>query len=100
MKWVSWYQPTEDYRPIGFPPNEKVLGWWCTGSGAKGATIVAVVFADNDAAAKEAVLVDWPEVEEWRFCEDMAESKLTQLSTRFPVSDWMATRGLSNEKAN
>lgn len=26
--WLSWHQPTEDYRPLTDPPVEGVLGWW------------------------------------------------------------------------
>lgn len=95
MKWLSWYQPTEDHRPVSYPPNEGVLAWFCTGRSERGATIVALIEADTEEQAKEIALKDWPEIVDWRFCEDKHDRKL---SNRFPVSDWMLARGCYNEK--
>ena len=89
--WLSWYQPTEDYRPLKFPPNEAVLGWWCSGERCSGgaATLVAEVLAVDEAEAKAVVVKDWPEAREWRFCK---ESATPHSSDRFPPSDWMTPR--------
>lgn len=87
--WISWHQPTEDYRPLRYPPNEAVLGWWCSGQADQGATLCAMVEAENANRAEAVVLADWPEAEGWRFCEPKTD--LT-LSDRFPLSDWMEPR--------
>lgn len=96
--WISWYQPTEDHRPIGFPPINCVLGWWCTGRREEdgAATLVAWVRASNERMAKARVRVEWPEAKEWRFCE---ERERVELSSRFPLSDWMRSRMLPSDEA-
>lgn len=33
--WLSWVQTTEDVRPLTDPPNENILGWWCSGYDAE-----------------------------------------------------------------
>ena len=90
--WMSWYQPfdeTEDYKPLTYPPNTAILGWWCSGRTETGATICAWVKANCEEKAKEAIRQDWPEAEDWRFCDE--KEKPTN-SSRFPVSDWMIER--------
>lgn len=88
--WISWEQPTEDYRPLTYPPNPAILGWWCSGSGEGYFTLCAYVEAENEAAAEEAVLKDWPEIEHWRFCQGRDHY---EPSDRFPVDDgWAAER--------
>ena len=89
-QWISWYQPTDDHRPLTFPPNDKVLGWWCTGQrGSDGAsTMVAMIDVENKGDAEQAVLKDWPEAE-WRFCEDRDHLRL---SDRFPLDGWAKDR--------
>ncbi len=89
--WVSWYQPTEDYRPLSYPPNESILGWWCIGSRIDdGAfTLCALVKAMNADNAKQNIIKEWPEAIEWRFCD---QRKTLMLSNRFPLSDWMIER--------
>lgn len=87
--WVSWYQPTKDYRPMAFPPGEPILGWWCTGHADEGATICAVVAAPNESAAWKSVRADWPEAVE-RFCEP--GSRL--VGERFVIAPWMVERGI------
>lgn len=91
LYWISWYQPTEDYRPLSFPPNEAVLGWWCTGTRCDddASTLCAWVRAGDEEAAKAAVLRDWPEAAEWRFCEQRGH---VETGGRFPLSDWMRER--------
>ena len=89
--WISWYQPTEDYRPLTYPPNENVLSWHCTGSNSSEDiyTICSMVKAENEEEAKKTIQLDWPEAEEWRFCK-IKES--TELNDRFPLDDWMKKR--------
>lgn len=96
--WVSWWQPTSDERPLTYPPNQSILGWWNSGQRADGAwSICAVVVADADEqglgvpkAVKDAVLVDWPEAIDWRFCEEMDDDYVP--GDRFPLSPWMRAR--------
>lgn len=64
--WLSWYQPGPDYRPLTYPPNEQILGWWCTGQGGPVAgsdvdlfTLCALVEAKTEAAAWKAVRKDF-----------------------------------------
>lgn len=87
--WISWEQPTEDFRPLGYPPREPILGWWRTGDTQAGATLCALVMADDEQSAKALILAEWPEAERWRFC-DRRES--ADLSDRFPLSAWMEPR--------
>jgi len=95
--WISWYQPTEDHRPLSFPPNENILGWWCTGHSEAGATLCAMVKALSEEEARFHVKVEWPEVEEWRFCEE-SDGKV---GDRFPLSEWMIPRMAQyNDKEN
>jgi hypothetical protein len=94
--WLSWEQPTEDYRPLTYPPNEQILGWWCSGSGGLDDdyfTICAYVEAEGDAEARAAVLKDWPEAfdrdSDWRIFQVREKY---QPSDRFPPEDWMLPR--------
>jgi hypothetical protein len=86
--WLSWYQPGDDPRPLGFPPNENVLGWWVSGYRENDATVCALVKADTEEQAKAKINIDWPEAAEWRFCDrrDLTEKPL---GDRFPLADWM-----------
>jgi len=90
--WLSWEEPSKDYRPLNFPPNAAVLGWWCSGCTAEeAATLCALVEADNESAAKAAIDADWPAKERvWRFIDAVAIDYLP--SDRFPPSDWMKVR--------
>lgn len=79
--WISWYQPTEDYRPVYDPAKEsEPLNhlYWCSGQrGSDDAwTLCAVVDASTDEEARRIVQRYWPEAHEWRFCE-------------LKASDWM-----------
>ena len=97
--WISWYQPTDDHRPLSFPPNESILGWWCTGQRCSddSSTLCAMIVAEDEAYAKIAIRKDWPEAGDWRFCD---ESKNTDLCDRFPTNDWMKIRiGQFNNKS-
>lgn len=90
--WLSWYQQTLDPRPLTCPPNKAVLGWWRTGQRASDEawTLCALVLADGEDRAKAAVVSDWPEAAEWRFC-DPHDANWSP-GDRFPASAWMRAR--------
>lgn len=90
--WLSWNEKNEDVRPLTFPPNPAVLGWWCTGEAGDDSysTMVAWVEARNESEAKVAVLKDWPGNHEWRFVEECALDWFP--NERFPLSDWSKKR--------
>lgn len=88
--WCSWIQKSEDYRPLNYPPNEQVLGWWCSGYDGKNNPIIcAQIKAQDEENAKLVVQTDWPEMYEWRFINK--ENDLN-LSDRFERKDWMVER--------
>lgn len=89
--WISWYQPTDDVRPLNYPPGENVLGWWNSGTRCQdnAGCLVAQVRADSESQAKEEIAKDWPEADEWRFCD---ETDKRAPNDRFPLSDWMEKR--------
>lgn len=76
--WVSWYQPTEDHRPIISPPIKLFGWWWCTGYRChdEAATLVAFLEADNEKEAKKILEEYWPEtiIAEWRFFDKTDKS--------------------------
>jgi hypothetical protein len=92
--WVSWAQETEDYRPVDYPPNRKILGWWCSGTDADDKAILcALVEAAGPSDARDAVYIDWPEATQntdWRFFEEKPADFVP--GDRFPLSDWMNER--------
>lgn len=94
MMWISWYQPTNDHRPVSYPPNPAILAWWCTGHTEQGATLCALVDSQSENDARMKVLKDWPEVEKWRFCENKDNKSF---NSRFPLQDWMIERGCSSD---
>lgn len=70
--WISWYQPTEDYRPVYDPDKESApfnQDYWCSGASDTAWTMCALVPASSEAGAKALVLKYWPEAERWRFCD-------------------------------
>jgi hypothetical protein len=89
FQWISWHQPTEDHRPLTYPPNKAIMGWWCSGYSGRDAIICALVDASDEPTAQAAVLKDWPEAERWRFCEARDN---TNLGDRFPLKAWMLER--------
>ena len=89
--WVSWVQRSDDYRPLGYPPHEPVLGWWCSGyDSADNATLCALIEAADEKAAEEVIKKEWPEWTEWRFIEPRENDH--RPGDRFPLSDWMEAR--------
>jgi len=96
--WMSWIVEEEDHRPLTFPPNVAVLGWWCTGYDASGSSILCgLIQAETVEAARDAVLVDWPGIT-WRF-EHEKDSEYVVTSDRFPLSDWMKQRMATGARA-
>lgn len=89
--WLSWWQPTEDHRPLTDPPNAQVLGWWCSGYEDDGTpTLCAYVQADSEELAYFYVSISWPEAKNWRFCEERAMDWIP--GDRFPLAPWMRER--------
>lgn len=90
--WFSWVEKSEDHRPINYPPNENILGWWCSGYDCEdNATLCAMVKAKDEDDVLNYIELDWPGSKdaEIRFCEQTSN---LDLSDRFPKSDWMIER--------
>lgn len=95
--WVSWYQPTEDHRPIFFPP-EKLLGWWCSGDSDRGDILCALLDADSEKEAKDVLAMYWPEtryIDDWRIWNHVDDDFTT--GDRFPLSDWSPLKKETND---
>ena len=99
LYWLSWYEKSEDCRPLRYPPGEQVLGWWISGERCSdgAATICAYVKASSEADAWKAIDEDWPDsAREVRFCN---QHDKPIVSDRFPVDDgWMRERFEANQK--
>ena len=96
--WCSWHQPTADFRPLRDPPNDAVLGWWCSGERGDGVAILcALVRANSAGEVERAIEGDWPEATEWRFVEERTANWLP--GDRFPLRDWMLQRISEMRKA-
>ena len=96
--WLSWNQPTEDYRPLNDPPTENTLGWWCSGTGNDGASICAMVLGVDEEDAWKTIRIDWPEATEdtIRFTETSRE---VFPGSRFLITDgWMRNRLEAEQK--
>ena len=87
--WISWLQPTIDYRPLAFPPNDDILGYWCTESTSNVFTLYAYVVAGDEEGARAKILKDWPEAKDWRICEPQ---DIVVDSDHFPLNDWTIAR--------
>lgn len=82
--WMSWNQQGSDSRPMIYSPPAGVVGWWESGFGEGYATVVALVYAETEAAAKFVVTAGWePGVGEWRFVREYDASKPP--GDRFPA---------------
>ena len=90
--WLSFLKPTQDYRPLAHPPNEQILGWWCSGyDGNDNAIICALVSAPARSVAEQAVLKEWPDATWlWRFFDERPADWVP--GDRFPLADWMRAR--------
>ena len=99
--WISWVQPSKDYRPLSFPPTERVLGYWCTGYTDAGATLCAAVEANSKEELEGIVKTDWPEFQAFRFVQ---ERRFWTTNERFFPEGWAKERlqkwepGQSNPK--
>lgn len=96
--WISWIQKTDDHRPLNYPPNEAILGWWCSGyDGDDNAVLCAAVEASEAMYACAAIFKEWPEAKDsmvangWRFFEH-DKGDAWKPGDRFPLSDWMVPR--------
>ena len=92
--WLSWYEKSEDHRPLKYPPGKNILGWWCSGYRGDGEskTMVALVKAGSESIAWLHVERDWPQPQgmEQRFCNEVSDN--WRPSDRFPIADWMKPR--------
>ena len=94
--WLSWPQPTEDFRPLTDPPRPAgILGWWCSGYDADDvALLCALVEASNLSAAKAAIRQSWPEApgkrQVWRI--EQEHDATFRPGSRFPINGWSAAR--------
>lgn len=92
LYWCSWVQPTDDHRPIDFPPNESILGWWCSGYSQDGANLCAWVVAEDEVDVRKQINKSWPEItitSELRFC-DKKDHYIP--CDRFQPNEWMEPR--------
>lgn len=96
--WLSWEERSKDYRPISDPPSRPILAWWCSGHAAdeSHSTLVALVEAPSENAAKLAVLESWPLQpaefsRSWRFCNEVDFA--WRPGDRFPIE-----KGWSRER--
>ncbi len=90
----SWNEPDTgdgDFRPIHYPPNANVLGWWVTGYGRDYATLVAFVLATSTEEAEDILEKDWPGKKQVRYGEVVSDVS-KEVDGRFPLSDWMIPR--------
>lgn len=92
LYWCSWWCEEGDHRPVTYPPNEAILGWWHTGYDSAGRkSLVAMVLAKDPSELIDAIRKDWPEFDgEWRFSDDIEHYR--ELGTRFPLKPWMEER--------
>ena len=95
LYWLSWNQPTEDYRPLQDPPAEGILGWWCSGHG-EWPMICAHVVASSEKLAWGTVRKSWPEVtpSTHRFINEHVGDGPVRPGDRFPITpgEWRDRR--------
>jgi hypothetical protein len=99
--WISWHQPGTDCRPLSYPPNRWILGWWESGTTDAGSNLCALVEDRTEELAKASIRVDWPEADgNWRFCEAKSDDFVP--GSRFPIEqgDWMHERVHGQAVAN
>ena len=89
--WCSFIQPTDDHRPLTYPPNEAILGWWCSGYNSEDhAILCALVKAETEGHVWNAIITDWPEAITMRFCDQV--DKGWRPNDRFVITDWQRER--------
>lgn len=101
--WVSWFQLSDDYRPLQDPPQpENIKAWWCSGSSEYGATLCAIVDAVDEDTATSCIENAWGigDVGDFRFVEEREDSWFP--GDRFPITkDWEKSRlGLKGNASN
>lgn len=102
--WCSWREVTKDYRPITFPPNDNVLGWWMTGEECgppdfvrQAVNICAFILGKDEDDVRASIKKDWPEFDgEFRFIDQYKLGSLP--GNRFLMDDWMRERFKNLEK--
>jgi len=84
--WMSWYQPTEDWRPLKVPLPDG-CHFWCSGYRCSddAATLCAMWVAESEDRAKAQIQEFWPEADEWRFVNEVESDWLP--GDRFPIAD-------------
>lgn len=93
--WLSWPQPTEDFRPLTDPPVEGILGWWCSGYDTDNRPLLcALVSANTLISAKALIRQSWPEAPpkkaSWRIEQEHPLDFVP--GDRFPLMSWMRKR--------
>lgn len=90
--WTRFTQPTEDHRPLTYPPNKAILGWWCSGYDSDdNAILCALISAESEDAAWNAVIQDWPEaIGPFHFCDEVSDD--WRPSDRFVIAGWSKER--------
>lgn len=91
LYWIGFYTESYDYRPLTFPPNDAILGWWCTGFDSDDNAMLCALVASE---AWDAILKDWPEAKR-RFVQ---KAYGTELSDRYVLQDWMKERIAKHSK--
>jgi len=107
--WISWAQLSEDYRPLQDPPQpENIKAWWCSGQTMNAALLCAIVDAESEESAQQAVKTAWDsgkddigelrsDIGGWRFIEKREKAWLP--GDRFPITkDWEKERLGINKK--
>lgn len=96
--WVTWKQPTKDYRPSKpFQTNENILGWWCIEepAGEEPAILAALVKANNSRLAKMSILHEWCDLGDWISIQTRDD---IDIGDKYPLDGWMTVR-FEQEKA-
>lgn len=100
--WISWYEPlddTEDYRPRKWPLAPAIVAYWCTGyTSDDQATLCAIVDAENEEAAEQAVEDQGWSPARWRFCNPVSTTHWPE-PTRFPVPEYATARRQADKMA-
>lgn len=113
--WISWYEPlddTEDYRPRKWPLAPAIVAYWCTGHSVSlrktkngnedafydSASLCAIIDAENEPAAKQAVEDQGWSPATWRFCDQVSTTHWPE-PTRFPVPNYATARRQADKMA-
>lgn len=89
--WVSWVQPTEDFRPMMWPLPSN-MDYWCSGYDSDGMPILcALIDAESDVRAREQIAAYWPETTgvNWRTWDEKPDDWTP--GDRFPLENLKPT---------